>query len=434
MAKAARSDFGSVRKRRNGRWQAFYADPEGRTRLSRSGTATAVRHYAPHTFDTQTDARAWLAAERRLISIGEWTSPEARRRAALIAEATRATTFREYAERWIQERRNSKGQPLRPLTRDKYRSALRVHVYPTFGDLPLGSITRDDVREWLATAAPGRDTARAHAYTTFRTIMNTAVVDDRILDENPVYVRGAGVHSGRRPVVPATLDQLAVMVETMPENRRLLLQLATWCALRSGELRELRGSDIILGRDERDEPFGWVHVRRGVVRARVLDPGQPLRTEVVIGGPKTQAGDRTVSIPPFLLPEVREHLLRWTAPGDDGLLFPSSRDPRANLSEATLNGRAAIVDNAGNIVRAGFGWREARRRAGRTDLDLHDLRHTGMSWAGQAGASLAELMHRAGHSTPSMAIHYQHSARERDREISRRLSALAERRATKPET
>jgi hypothetical protein len=45
--------------------------------------------------------------------------------------------------------------------------------------------------------------------------------------------------------------------------------------------------------------------------------------------------------------------------------------------------------------------------------------------AAQTGATLAELMNRLGHSTPGMAIRYQHVAQDRDTEIARRLSELA---------
>lgn len=107
-----------------------------------------------------------------------------------------------------------------------------------------------------------------------------------------------------------------------------------------------------------------------------------------------------VSIPGFLLPSVREHLLQHAAPGRNGLLLPSDSDPTLHLSEATIIRRAAHLDPQGNVVRPGFGWREARRQAGRLDLDLHDLRHTGACMAGKKGASMAELMYWLGHSTP----------------------------------
>lgn len=415
-AQAGKRSFGSIRRLPSRRYQARYTAPTGEL-VS-----------APVTFTARMDAEAWLLAERKLSEEPEsWLAPQARlEKARREAEATRVPTFGEYAEQWINERRNSKGQPLRPLTRDKYRSSLRVHVYPTFGAVPLNEITRAYVRKWYDNLDAG-PTAQAHAYATFRAILNTAVVDDELLARNPVYIRGAGARSGRRQLRPASLDELSLMVEAMPDRRKLLLLLATWCALRSGELRELRRSDIVLGKDEDGSSFGWVNITRGVVRARTGENDRGRRTEALVGAPKTEAGVRSISIPAFLLPSVREHLLRHAAPGEDGLLFPSDRDPAVHLSEATLNGRAAVLDSAGKVVRMGFGWREARRRAGREDLDLHDLRHTGASMAGEEGASMAELMYRLGHSTPAMAMRYQHSRRERDRALGDRLSIRATR-------
>jgi integrase len=71
-------------------------------------------------------------------------------------------------------------------------------------------------------------------------------------------------------------------------------------------------------------------------------------------------------------------------------------------------------------------WVKARKVAGREDLRFHDLRHTGAVMAAQSGATLAELMARLGHTTPAMAIRYQHASLDRDAEIARRLSVLAE--------
>jgi integrase len=414
--RASKRSFGSIRRLPSGRYQARYTGPTGETVP------------APMTFTARMDAESWLASERRQVEQPEaWQAPKARlEEARLTAEATQLPTLETYATQWIERRRSSRGEPLRPSTRDKYLSSLRVHVYPTFGDVPLDKITRKSVLAWHDGLAAGT-AAKAHAYSTLRAIMNTAVTDDELLIKNPVYIRGAGVRPGRKKLRPATLDELEVMVSAMPEQRRLLLLLATWCALRSGELRELRRSDIVLGIDRDGDAFGSVHVRRGVVRARTGEAERGRRTATVVGAPKTDAGVRVVSIPGFLLPAVRDHLAAHAAPGKDGLLFPSERDPNANLSEATLNGRAATLDAGGNVIRVGFSWREARRQAGRADLDLHDLRHTGASMAGEEGASIAELMHRLGHTTPAMAMRYQHSSRERDQDLGKRLSARGER-------
>ncbi len=59
---------------------------------------------------------------------------------------------------------------------------------------------------------------------------------------------------------------------------------------------------------------------------------------------------------------------------------------------------------------------KARNEVGRPDLRFHDLRHTGAVMAARAGATLAELQARLGHSTATAAMRYQHAS-EQDAEI-----------------
>jgi integrase len=56
--------------------------------------------------------------------------------------------------------------------------------------------------------------------------------------------------------------------------------------------------------------------------------------------------------------------------------------------------------------------------------DLHDLRHSGNTWAAATGASTAELMARLGHASPVAALRYQHATADRDRAIADALSEL----------
>src|SRR5690606_35723472 len=93
--------------------------------------------------------------------------------------------------------------------------------------------------------------------------------------------------------------------------------------------------------------------------------------------------------------------------GTDGLLFPDRE--------------------GGQMAHSSMMWHfhKAREAAGRPDLTFHGLRHTGAVLAAQSGATLKELMARLGHSTPAMAIRYQHVAQGRDAQIAARLSQLA---------
>jgi integrase len=54
-------------------------------------------------------------------------------------------------------------------------------------------------------------------------------------------------------------------------------------------------------------------------------------------------------------------------------------------------------------------WDRARSKVGRTELRFHDLRHSGLTWSAATGASIAELMRRAGHASQAAALRYQHA-------------------------
>jgi len=371
----SRRGFGQISKLPSGRLRARYTGPD------------LIRHAAPFTFETREDAEAWLAAERRLVTSGDdWTPPKLR-----SSRNAKRLLFGEYADAWLAGR-TVRGRPLAARTSEHYRKLLDTHLLPTFAGVPLRSITPDMVDNWYVGTAIGRPTTQAHAYSLLRTILGTAVDRNLISTANPAKVRGGGSTSRAKKVQPATLSELEALVAAMPERYRLMTLLASWCALRFGELAELRRADV-------DTTQGVLRIRRGVVRAA----GQ-----VIVKPPKSDAGSRDVAIPPHLLPLVRVHLLQHAEAGKDGLLFPARGG--GHLAPSSL-------------YRVFY---RAREQAGRPDLRWHDLRHTGAVLAAQTGATLADLMGRLGHSTPGAALRYQHAAADRDQEIARKLSALAQ--------
>ncbi|HCB07136.1 MAG TPA: site-specific integrase [Nocardioides bacterium] len=376
-----RRSFGRIEQLPSGRWRAAYKGPDQQL------------YRGPMTFKSQDDAIAWVSARRAEIEMEVW-APDAAARGAMQRSAP---NFGAYAKVWL-EGRKTKGRELRPTTRYHYQQLLDIYINPTFGEMRIDRITVDDVNKWYDELAPGKETARAQAYSLLRTILTTAASTQPkpLIPFNPAHIRGAGNTQRVHKVRPASLQELETIVAELPERYRLMALLAAWCAMRFGELAELRRGDIDL-RDKR------VKIRRGVVRV----DGQ-----YIVGPPKTDAGIRDVAIPPHLLPAVEAHLEKFTGPDRDSLLFPSAGKSASHMAPATL-------------YKVFYPAREA---AGRKDLRWHDLRHTGAVLAAQTGATLAELMGRLGHTTPGAAMRYQHAAADRDTEIAKRLSELAERR------
>lgn len=332
------------------------------------------------TFDDHDAAVMWLGKRRAEISMGVW-APEA------VAKARRAPSglFGEYAEAWVKER------VLKPRTRYYYGALLATRLNPMFAEVPLDKITAEGIKAWYDVVAVGKPTTQSHAYGLMRTILGSAV-QARLIPYNPCHIRGAGRTKTVHNTVPATLEELSTIVEKMPARYKVMTLLAAWCAMRFGELAELRRGDVDVRR-------GVVKIRRAVVR---------VDGKTIIGTPKSDAGTRDVAIPPHLMPMIETHLIEYTNPGKDSLLFP-----------ATSGGHMA----PSTLYKVYYPAREA---AGREDLRWHDLRHTGAVLAAQTGATLAELMGRLGHSTPGAAMRYQHAAKNRDAEIAKALSAMAE--------
>jgi integrase len=324
---------------------------------------------APTTFTTKLDAQTWLAAQRTDLARGAWLPANA------------STTFGAYASSWLEQR------PLKPRTRADYRRLLDRLLLPTFASVPIRKVAPAAVRTWYASTGADTPTLRAHAYQLLKTIMKSAV-DDEVIAANPCRIRGAGQAKRATKTRPATLEELSRLVEAMPPKYRVMVLLAAWCALRFGELTELRRKDI-------DVRNGVIHVRRGVTW---------VDCKPVVGLPKSDAGIRDVAIPPHLVPLIKAHLREHAG---IELLFPSPQG--VQMTTSTLYAS----------------WWPARRKAGRPDLRFHDLRHTGAVLAASTGATLAELMARLGHSTPGAAMRYQHAAKGRDAEIAAALSKIA---------
>lgn len=372
-----RGAFGTAHKLPSGRYRAMYFGPDGR------------RYKAPRTFLTEKDARGWLSLRQSEIIRKSWVPPEA------DEKPTPKLTFQAYADRWLSQR------DLKDRTREHYQSLLDEKIIPKFGAMPIASITADDVRDWHASMDKATPTLRAHAYGLLRTIMGSAASDGKI-SANPCVIRGAGSAPRKHKIRPASLDEIAAITWEMPKQYRAMVLLGAWCALRFGELTELRRRDLHLtippeGSDS--APEGVVRVERAVVR---VAGGFQVTT------PKSDAGRRDVNVPPHLVLYLQRHLDEFVPDDPDGLLFPAQHG--GHLAPASLYRQ----------------FYRARSAAGRDDLRWHDLRHSGAVLAAATGASLAELMARLGHSTPQAAMRYQHAAQGRDRQIAALLSKIAE--------
>ncbi len=264
-----------------------------------------------------------------------------------------------------------------------YLWLLERYIEPAFGDMALDAVTPAEIRSWNSSHAKQHPTTAAKAYRLLSSIFRTAV-DDETIGRNPCQVRGAAAERApERPI--ATMKEVDELADAMPEDLRIAVLLAAWCQLRRGEVRGLRRRDLDL-----------INGTLSVSETRTTT----MAGRTVIKPPKTRAGKRTVAIPPNVIEMLADHLDRFVDEGSYSVIITST--------DRSL----------------GIAWRRARATVSRPDLRFHDLRHSGLTWAAETGASLAELMRRAGHVSQSAAIRYQHATDQRDRVLADALAAL----------
>jgi integrase len=324
-----------IYKTSRGRYQVIYRDPAGRQRAKHFGRLI--------------DARDFKADIRIKVQRGEYTDPRDAK-----------TPFEDWAEKYLEEKLR-----LRPRTKEKYESSLRTHLFPVFGEVAVGRITRDDVQAWvieLHERGYEPETIRGH-YDLMAAIMRRSE-EDRLITKSPC-------RSIELPAVIArekryiTEDEVERLVEAVEPRYKALAYTAAYLGLRWQEIAGLRRQAL----DIRPGRLASVRVVTTIERANGL------YRAVEYG--KSKAARRTLKMPEFLRDVLRWHLKmfksdEWVFPGPEGgfLRYDNFR-PRV--------------------------WNPAVERAGLAPLTFHELRHTAAAFMINDGADPLQVKRRMGH-------------------------------------
>lgn len=324
----------------------------------------------PYTRTTPTldRAKSLQASERADRDRGEYVDPAKRRR-----------LFGDYAGLWLA----TKVPPnTKPKTHARYRSALKCHVRPRFGALPVGAVDHAVVRAFLAelsTAGYARGTV-ANCRAVLSGVLGFAA-DAGAIKANPA--RGARIANAAEPervfLTAAQVEDLSHAIEFPPietgggEHRResypecaLAVRVAAYAGLRAGELWALRVGDVDTLRQR-------VHVNASLSDADGVRSFEATKNYQ----------RRTVPIPAALVDEIVAHVAACGRRRDD-LLF---------------------TDRDGGPVWHGNFYRRhyvpAVERAGLpAGTNFHSLRHTAAAMLATWGFSEAEVTRHLGHRHP----------------------------------
>ena len=350
-------------------WVVAYTDQDGTRRIK--------------TFERKKDADAYHARVAVDVSAGTHTAES---RSLTVAEAGRL---------WIESAEAAK---LERSTLEQYRRHLDLHIAPFIGAVRLAQLTVPAVRAFEDRLRAARSPAMVRKVLTSLGSILADAQERGLVAQNVARslrtrrLRGKERHADRRQkgrlkvgVDIPTPDEVRAIIAHLKGGWRPMLLTTKFTGLRVSELRGLRWSDVDLRRGE-------IHVRQRADRWRV------------IGRPKSEAGERTIPLPPMVVNALREWKLAC---------------PKGELDLAFPNG-AGRVEDASNIAERG--WIPTQiaadivTKAGEAKYPgLHSLRHFYASWCinrradGGLELPLKVVQARLGHASIQMtADRYGH--------------------------
>ena len=270
---------------------------------------------------------------------------------------------------------------IRPTTQETYESRIRLHIIPEIGDIPLNKLTQNDLQQFygrLKNSGRKRFTDKygeglsdrmvRMCHATCRSALEKAV-QDGLIRVNPAIGCKLPPKKAREMQVLTREELQRFLIQAKFEGyyEVFLLDLAT--GLRRGEICGLMWRDF-------DENAGTLKILRSV--------NVPKRGEMEIGETKTERGRRTIRLPPSTVQRLKERkkhaVSQW--------IFPEPLAPEKPVRPS-----------------AAYYWMKVLlKEAGLPHIRFHDLRHTFATHALASGVDAKTLSGILGHTNASFTL------------------------------
>ncbi len=263
---------------------------------------------------------------------------------------------------------------LKPSTRERYRTTLRVHLLPAFGQSRLCDIHTMDIQSFVLQKFENGLGWQAcnHLRNLLSKIFQEAKRFGHFNGDNPA----AGIQLPEKTAVRGkevlSTDQIAQLLPLLKEPVRTMALLAIFTGLRVGELLALRWRHV-------DLEAGSLRVEEAIYRG-------------LSGTPKTQSSKRLLPLPTEACTALAEHRKRCDVTLQEDLIFQTS------------NGTP--YDDC-NLLRRHL--KPAGKAIGAPWMAWHTLRRTHVTLLHFSGATLKDAQAQLGHShvATTMGIYVQ---------------------------
>lgn len=348
MAKKRKSGTGTVRLRKDGRWEGRVVigyDEKGRPK-----TKSVLAK-------TKTECVEKL--EKLKEAVGKPTD-----------KIKADMRFGDWIDYWY---RTYSKNTLRPTTQSGYESRIYQHIIPEIGKIPLNKLTQNDLQQFYARLKKSGRLIRQNVYgeglsdrmvrschASCRSALEKAVNEGLIRINPAIGCKLPPKKSKEMQVLtPEEMQRFLIQAKSEGYYELFLLVLAT--GMRRGEILALQWDDL-------NFRTGELHIERQVY---------PVDGKLTISTPKTKSSVRTVILPPSIVEVLREYkqtvISRW--------IFPSPVKEDSPMYPSAVRKRLQIILERANCKHVRF----------------HDLRHTFATTALEHGMDVKTLSSVIGH-------------------------------------
>ncbi len=372
---------GRVFRRNNGWVYVVDVNPVGAPRKQRTKSG----------FRTKPEAQTALHEVQQSIVVGRYVAP------------MHMTLGQYLTEMWLPAIRSS----IRPSTWTSYEAYLRLYVVPRIGDLPLQTITRNQLRilygelETNGRVRGGGGLKRKTVHNIHITLLKALgdAEEDQLISRNPAVRAHRTGADDRTQVNTWNAQQVRRFLRHVANDRLFALwRLAVATGMRRAEIIGLRWRDV-------DFAAGQI----AVVQTRLKANGT-----TYFAGPKTARSRRTIAIDPVTVDVLRRH--RAAQARERLALGPSYEDN--DLVFCFANGQP--LDPDGVTQR----FQRHARHARLPVLRFHDLRHTHATLGLMAEVHPKVMQERLGHSSVAFTLDiYSHAIPTMQGEAAQKVAA-----------
>ena len=307
-----------------------------------------------------------------------------------------AISFSEWLDEWLTQ---YKAGRLTPSSYESYRVIIENHLKPALGDILISDITTDLIQRLInekqekGARKDGKNKKlAASSVVKIKIVINASLkqaVRNRLIPYNPTEA-----------VTPPKMQRIEIRILTPEEQDSLmsvlgghrleaLFKLALATGMRKGELLALTWDCV-------DFQNRTISISKSANRVR---DQKTMKTEIAVGGPKSESGYRTITMLPAVVPILERHYglqqiemeKAGSAYNKSGIVFCSN--------VGTYIEPRRINTTLGKLINA----------AGIDHINFHALRHTFASRALEAGIPAKVIQEMLGHADVALTLNrYTH--------------------------